>query len=169
MKLAPEGRTIVALLLLVFLATCVAVAGLGLASWWATIVLGPPGLLLLFVAWFFRDPERRVPSDPRALVSPADGRVLRVDGGSLSVFMNVFDVHVCRTPMAGTVALVEHVRGGFLAAWRDAASEHNERAHVVVRGGEHELHVTLVAGLVARRIVCRARPGQNWSPDSGSG
>jgi len=72
----------------------------------------------------------------------------------------VFDVHVCRAPMAGRITRVERVAGSFLSAWRDEAAEHNERAQIVVAGRGRELRFTLVAGLVARRIVCRVRPGQ---------
>jgi len=162
MKLAREGwpivAGIVALMILAAVVSAVWRAWPAAALW---LPLAPLGAALLFTLWFFRDPERRPPTDPRALVSPADGKVLRVSSAGVSVFMNVFDVHVCRTPMAGRVKSVEHVRGSFRAAYQDAASEHNERAHVVVERGACELRFTLVAGLVARRIVCRVRPGQD--------
>jgi len=161
MKLAREGFPIVAATgALLVAAALAAIVGLDLpARTWIWLVL-PFAALLGFSAWFFRDPERHPPDDPRALVSPADGKVLRVGPEAVSVFMNVFDVHVCRTPMAGRIAQVEHIPGGFLAAYRDAASDQNERTLVVVRAGAHELRVTLVAGLVARRIVSRVRSGQ---------
>ena len=73
--------------------------------------------------------------------------------------MNVFDVHVCRTPMAGRVEEVRHQPGRFLAAYRDEASDSNERASIRVRDGDRDLTFTLVAGLIARRIVCRVSPG----------
>ena len=74
--------------------------------------------------------------------------------------MNVFDVHVCRSPTAGRIEEVQHFSGKFLAAYKDSASEHNERASIRIREGQSELTFTLVAGLVARRIVCRVVPGQ---------
>jgi phosphatidylserine decarboxylase len=132
----------------------------------ATGLLAPPALALvplvalLFTLWFFRDPERVPPDDPRALVSPADGKVIVASDEGISVFMNIFDVHVCRTPAAGRVESIDHRSGSFLAAWKDEASEQNERALLVVTERERELAVTLVAGLVARRIVLRVTAGQ---------
>jgi phosphatidylserine decarboxylase len=120
----------------------------------------PFALLLLFTIWFFRDPERAPPDDPHVLVSPADGRVLIATQEKISVFMNVFNVHVCRTPAGGRVEEVRHVPGKFLAAYQDSASEHNERASIRMREGERALTFTLVAGLIARRIVCHVVPGQ---------
>ncbi|HXV75451.1 MAG TPA: phosphatidylserine decarboxylase [Candidatus Polarisedimenticolaceae bacterium] len=131
------------------------------AVWW----VGPwfavaPGIATLFVVWFFRDPRRVIPSGDGLLVSPADGKVLVASRDKISVFMNVFDVHVCRTPAAGRVTTVDHVAGRFLAAWRDDAGEHNERVTIVVNGADTELRFVLIAGLIARRIVCRVHVGQ---------
>jgi phosphatidylserine decarboxylase len=131
---------------------------LGLAGLLAGLLLHPvaalpPLLLLAFTLWFFRDPERVPPADPEALVSPADGKVLRADAERISIFMNVFDVHVCRSPMDGRLGQVRRFPGRFLAAYRDAAAEHNERVRMTVGEAERRLEVTLVAGLVARRIV----------------
>ncbi len=116
--------------------------------------------LLGFVLWFFRDPERSTPREPGLLVSPADGRVIKAGPDSISVFMNVFDVHVCRAPSGGTVEAVDHRRGRFLAAFKDLASEQNERVSIVIASGAERLRFTLVAGLIARRIVCKVQPGQ---------
>jgi phosphatidylserine decarboxylase len=141
-----------------FSVTLVALAAAGaFFQPWAAAV---PAVLLAFTLWFFRDPERRPPGDPAALLSPADGRIIVASARRVSVFMNVFDVHVCRSPVAGTVASVEHVPGSFLSAFRDAASEHNERTSVVVDPGGEPVRFTLVAGLIARRIVCRVGPGR---------
>ena len=115
--------------------------------------------LLAFVLWFFRDPERSTPPQPGLLVSPADGRVIKAGPDRISVFMNVFNVHVCRAPVAGSVAAVEHRPGRFLAAFKDRASEENERVSIVIADGEKRLRFTLVAGLIARRIVPKVAPG----------
>lgn len=115
--------------------------------------------LLLGCVGFFRDPERDSPDDPAALLSPADGRVLHAGPATVSVFLSLFDVHVCRSPVAGVVETVEHTAGRFLAAYKDDASEHNERVEILICDGERRISFTLVAGLVARRIVCRVRPG----------
>lgn len=121
--------------------------------------------LALFVAWFFRDPERPVPQEDGLVVSPADGRVMfvreveepRFVGGRavmVSIFLSVFDVHINRAPVAGEVAYREYVPGKFLAAWDDSVGEVNERAYLglVTEAGQRVL-VSQVAGLVARRIV----------------
>jgi phosphatidylserine decarboxylase len=117
-------------------------------------------LLLLFTLNFFRDPDRHTPEDPAAMISPADGRILRADSVRVSIFMNVFDVHVCRSPVAGRVTVVAHEPGRFLAAMKDEASEQNERTTIVVQTPDgRTVRFVLVAGLVARRIVCRVAAG----------
>jgi len=119
-----------------------------------------PLALLLFCAWFFRDPRRETPELADALISPADGKVIEAGPGRVSIFLNIFNVHICRSPYAGQVQTVAHHPGDFLAAWRDEASEQNERARLVVSDGRRQVAFTLVAGLVARRIVCRVEPGR---------
>jgi phosphatidylserine decarboxylase len=131
-------------------------AGVFLHPWMAL----PPFALMLFVVWFFRDPEREVPDDAAVLVSPADGKIIKAGGGNVSIFMNVFSVHVCRTPAGGTVAGVDHRPGRFLAAFDDAAPEQNERTEIRLVDGARSVRFTLVAGLIARRIVCKVVPGQ---------
>jgi phosphatidylserine decarboxylase len=141
------------------------VAGLGaftlvlyaLAPWLAAV----GAVLLVFTLNFFRDPQRRPPDDPGAFLSPADGRIIRADAQRISIFMNVFDVHVCRSPVAGRVTSVVHEPGRFVAAMTDEASEHNERTAIVVQNPEgNPVRFALVAGLVARRIVCRVAAGR---------
>jgi phosphatidylserine decarboxylase len=120
--------------------------------------------LALFVTWFFRDPVRAIPADPATIVSPADGKVVRVEsvpgGTQVSIFLSVFNVHVNRTPVAGEVVAVERHAGKFLAAWDHAASTENARASVTVRTPRGEVRFVQVTGLIARRIVCSLRPGQ---------
>jgi phosphatidylserine decarboxylase len=135
-----------------------AVATVAAAILVAPLAALPLALLLAFTLWFFRDPERAPPGDPTLLVSPADGKIIVAGGGRLSIFMNAFDVHVCRAPAAGQILSVERARGGFRAAFRDAASEQNERVKIVV-DGSGRVAFTLVAGLLARRIVCKVAPG----------
>ena len=116
---------------------------------------------LAFTVNFFRDPERRPPVDPAALISPADGKIIRADVRRVSIFMNVFDVHVCRSPIAGAVTSVRNDPGRFVAAMKDEASEQNERTTIVVTPSDGApVTFVLVAGLVARRIVCRVTPGR---------
>ncbi|HRT26630.1 MAG TPA: phosphatidylserine decarboxylase family protein [Syntrophales bacterium] len=123
-------------------------------------------VLTLFVVWFFRNPDRAAPSGEGVFVSPADGRVLKVEdvprGENLtgpfrkvSIFMNVFDVHVNRAPCSGTVTAIHYHKGRFLSANLDKASELNEKNTVVIRREEGEdVLVSQIAGLIARRIVC---------------
>jgi len=130
-----------------------------LAWFWAWLAL--PGLLALaFTLWFFRDPERRTPEGAALVISPADGRIIKAGPARISVFMNVFNVHVCRAPVAGEVESADHHDGKFMAAWDDHASEHNERVAIALRDGSVRILFTLVAGLVARRIVCKVKAGQ---------
>jgi len=142
-----------------FAAAAVIVAvPLGLWVHWVAAL--PAVVLLLFVLWFFRDPERDVPQIDGLLVSPADGTVIRARPDRISIFMSVFSVHVCRSPAAGKVLSVEHYPGRFLAAWKDEAAEHNERVVVRLDVDGRTITFTLIAGLVARRILCALEPGQ---------
>lgn len=119
--------------------------------------------LAAFVAFFFRNPERSITTDPGAIVSPADGKVIIVepgDGGTqLSIFLSVFDVHVNRAPIAGVVRSVVHHSGQFRLAWDERASVDNERVVISIEG-EHSLTLALVAGLVARRIIPWKKEGE---------
>jgi phosphatidylserine decarboxylase len=143
-------------------------AGLTLAGalivWLSGVWLASPlWVLALFCLYFFRDPERPIPDGPVA-VSPADGKVVAVVGeGSdtqrLSVFLNIFDVHVNRTPIAGTVTEVSYQAGRFHVASRAQASSQNEQNVVTVRGGDTTVVFKQIAGLIARRIVCTKKPG----------
>jgi phosphatidylserine decarboxylase len=136
-------------------------AAAALAAFWSPWASLPPLAFLAFTLFFFRDPERRPPQDPRAVVSPADGRILEAGERRISIFLNVFNVHVCRSPMGGRIVSVTHVPGRFLAAFKDEASEQNERTAIVVDGGGVRLTFVLVAGLIARRIVCKVAAGQS--------
>ncbi|MYL98303.1 phosphatidylserine decarboxylase [Novosphingobium sp. FGD1] len=143
----------------------------------------PLAVLTLCVLAFFRDPLRVTPQNDRAIVAPADGlitligkvpppRELTMDDGTglvpmssepvtrISIFMSVFDVHINRTPIAGTVKRVIYIPGKFVNADLDKASEENERQHVLIeRGDGLRVCFTQIAGLVARRIVPFVKPG----------
>jgi phosphatidylserine decarboxylase len=148
---------------------------LGLVGAVGALAGHPASLVPLVVAvgfclYFFRDPERSAPPDERLVVSPADGRVVavveereeRVLGAMatrVSIFMSPLDVHVNRNPVSGTVALVRHTAGKFRAAFADKASLDNERNAVVLESGGRRYLMVQIAGALARRIVCRVRPG----------
>jgi phosphatidylserine decarboxylase len=126
-----------------------------------------PILLAFFFLWFFRDPERKIPGGPGDIVSPADGVVTEAEwietaGGSrlrISIFLNVFDVHVNRAPAAGTVKVVEYRQGGFLNAMKPESGIMNEQTLVVIDAGDYEISYKQIAGLLARRIVCAVKVG----------
>ena len=126
-----------------------------------------PVLLALFFLWFFRDPERKVPTGPGEIVSPADGVVTQAEwietsGGSrlrISVFLSVFDVHVNRAPVSGTVKAVEYREGQFLNAMNSLSAVVNEQTLVVLDAGTCEISYKQIAGLLARRIVCTVKVG----------
>src|SRR5213594_1698660 len=137
------------------------------ASLAAALGLYLAGILLLFlaafVAFFFRNPEREIPADPRVIVSPADGRVVRIERvgnvTKLSIFLSIFDVHVNRSPMAGRIEAIDYKPGKFKAAFNHAASVENERNIIMVSQGSVKLVFTQIAGIVARRIVCWKKVG----------
>jgi phosphatidylserine decarboxylase len=139
-------------------------AGGGLVSYLAHPAYGAPlYLLAAFCLYFFRDPERAVPAGPVA-VAPADGKIvaIREDGGGLrriSIFLNIFDVHVNRSPIAGAITSVEYHKGRFLVASREEASTQNEQNSVTVEGHGTRVVFKQIAGLIARRIVFHKRPG----------
>jgi phosphatidylserine decarboxylase len=133
---------------------------------------GPPwGLPALFLAafflWFFRDPNRVIPGEAGALVSPADGRVTEVSpmisngvmGLRISIFLNVFDVHVNRSPIAGVIREVRYQRGKFINAMSAASAEQNEQNVVSVEGDGRTVVFKQIAGLLARRIVFDKKVG----------
>ncbi|MBF0258073.1 MAG: phosphatidylserine decarboxylase family protein [Desulfamplus sp.] len=129
--------------------------------------------ITIFVCWFFRDPERIVPDQSNGIISPADGKIIVVEEKTtnefthehcikISIFMNVFNVHVNRIPFKGVVEKVIYVPGRFINASFDKASEHNERNALVIRTDSGLLYgVVQIAGLIARRIVCKVKQGDS--------
>jgi phosphatidylserine decarboxylase len=123
---------------------------------WAII----PVLLAAFFLWFFRDPERVVPQEPGAVVSPGDGKVTDVSAltvGSekqmrVSIFLSVFDVHVNRSPIAGVIRDIRYRRGKFLNAMNKVSAEQNEQNIVTLDGDGQKVIFKQIAGLLARRI-----------------
>ncbi|HUI78317.1 MAG TPA: phosphatidylserine decarboxylase [Bryobacteraceae bacterium] len=135
-----------------------------LVSWLAGPWFSAPlWLLAVFCLYFFRDPERLIPAGPVA-VSPADGKVVAVkqDGPTVnrvSIFLNIFDVHVNRAPIAGTVCKVEYHKGKFLVASREECSTQNEQNVITLQGDGTCVIFKQIAGLIARRIVCNKKVG----------
>ena len=162
----PEGWKFAA----IFLAASIALSFL----WMPLAILGYA--LTFFVVWFFRDPERVTPPIPKAVFSPADGVICLIDDASpppesgldpvlmkrVCVFMNVFNVHVNRSPIKGTVQKIAYIKGSFLNASLDKASEKNERNALVIEGEDQaKIVVVQIAGLIARRILSFIEPGHD--------
>ena len=142
----------------------------GVIVWLAAWPYAIPVLLLAaFFLWFFRDPERRIPTLPGAVVSPGDGKVTDVSavsgGGSprhrISIFLSVFDVHVNRSPIAGVIRDVRYQRGKFLNAMGANSAEENEQNIVTVEGEGRTVVFKQIAGLIARRIVFNPKVGDH--------
>jgi len=130
---------------------------------WAIV----PLLLAIFFLWFFRDPERAIPDDAGAVVSPGDGKVTEVAPVTvgnkkllrISIFLSVFDVHVNRSPIAGIVREIRYQRGKFLNAMSASSAEQNEQNIVTVEGDGQQIVFKQIAGLLARRIVFHPKIG----------
>ena len=156
---APEGWPFIVV-------PAVAACILAMIGWWP--VAAVVGVVALACLGFFRDPERTPPAGPGLVLAPADGRVMRIDevedpwvGRAVraSIFLSPLDVHVNRSPMAGLVDSVRYEAGRFMAAYRDEASELNERCTIALEGDATRIGVKQIAGVLARRIVCRVRAG----------
>jgi phosphatidylserine decarboxylase len=158
--LAREGWPFIAI------ALCVAIAS---SLFLPAIVATLAWLALVFVLQFFRDPPRAVPTEPGVVLSPADGRIVKVERVRdpyadreallISVFMNVFNVHSNRSSVDGAVRSVQYFPGKFVNADLDKASTENERNALVIDAGGQTITLVQVAGLIARRILCYVKPG----------
>jgi phosphatidylserine decarboxylase len=152
--------------LAIAIVVCFAI-GWGVLGW---ICLG----LFLFVAYFFRDPDRSAPEGDDLIIAPADGVINRIDTAyqspqfpdgavCVSIFLSIFNVHVQRTPVDGKVIGKRYNKGKFLAAWDHKASEDNEQSEIILSTKFGDIGVKQIAGLIARRIVCRAKVGADMA------
>lgn len=172
--LAPEGKPILFKLGLITILA-------GFLSYFfsetiLSIIFLVPAGLLLFCLNFFRDPHRDGPSNQNAIVSPADGKIVKIvkiddpevgaDATQISIFLNVFNVHTNRMPIAGKFVSTEHRNGKFLAAFDHKASEVNEQTVTVFENKYGTFKIKQIAGLIARRILCYARPGREMERGS---
>lgn len=143
------------------------------AAWLVTLLVGigigwqwsiPPAVLTLFFMFFFRSPDRMIPTDPDTVVSPADGRVMAVETVTeklfmgetcrkVTIFLSVFDVHVNRTPIAGEIKFRQYTVGGFRPAYKKTVGFENERHTIALVNERLTVVVTQIAGILARRIV----------------
>ncbi len=123
-------------------------------------------ILDVFVCYFFRNPPRSIPGGERLIVSPADGKVVKILGGNdgeqtVSIFLNIFNVHINRSPIAGKLERLEYKRGKFKAAFDDEASRINEQNVITIRGDGMRIVIRQIAGLIARRVICWKKPGNS--------
>jgi len=137
------------------------------ALWIATAVLA---VVFIFHFFFFRNPQREIPAGDHLILSPADGVIIKIDEMNeplyfkdkmrrVSIFMSIYDAHINRIPFSGTVELVEYKKGKFEAAFADSAAINNEQNAIAIRSDKGRLLFTQIAGLIARRIVSRVKPG----------
>ncbi|MDI6739628.1 MAG: phosphatidylserine decarboxylase family protein [Candidatus Edwardsbacteria bacterium] len=168
MRIAPEG--LYQILLSFALALMLGVLSLIYRGHWTAVLSAACGLAGLFFCYFFRDPERAVPGAPSLLLSPADGTVvivkevdepyfLKSRARQVSIFMSPLDVHINRIPIAGTVEYKQYYPGKFLPAFRDKASIDNEQVHLGVSTPQGKVLMKQIAGILARRVMCRAVVG----------
>ncbi len=123
-------------------------------------------IVLIFTCYFFRDPERVVPLGDDILTSPADGLITNISEikignkkyTKVSIFLSVFNVHIQRIPISGEITKVDYFEGKFINATLDKASEENERLKLSIKSKNNLIHVTQIAGLIARRIICNVKP-----------
>ena len=150
------------------LVTTVFVAFFGIG--WLTILFA---FITFFIIWFFRNPERYFREEEKVLISPADGKVIKIEDvevngtisgrfKKISIFMNVFNVHVNRAPYSGEIETINYHEGKFFSANLDKASLYNERNEVMIRAEDgRRVWMVQIAGLIARRIVCWVNVGAN--------
>lgn len=169
LPIAPEGRAFVGVpFFLGALSLATAGAGGAVFAWAGWTLLAGAG----FCAFFFRDPERHPPGDAAAVLAPADGRVTEAGpadegepgGQRVSIFLSIFDVHINRAPAAGEIRAVRYRQGAFRAAFRRDAAERNERNELEMTTERGTVRIRQIAGVVARRIVCRVRAGDRLAP-----
>lgn len=163
MRIAREG------IIYILVPAAVTVLLLLLGLWLAAI---PFAIVTAFMAFFFRDPKREPPDDPRLVVAPADGRVTRVkqvqEGNQqsatvVSIFLSPLDVHINRAPIAGEITNVAYTRGKFLMATNQNASLVNEQNALTIRGEQITVVCKQIAGILARRIICWKHAGERVS------
>lgn len=162
-RIAPEGWPFISV------TAGISLIVLGLFRPWVAIV---PLILTLFVVFFFRDPDRVIPEGENLIVSPADGKIISVERDAhdsfldtpslkISIFMSPLNVHINRAPADGEVLLVEHHEGSFRPAYTDEAALENENITMILNTSWGKILVRQIAGLIARRAVCRVKVGDH--------
>lgn len=168
--MSKEGTgTIVGMILV---AGFVVISAVVMSHWYLTVLAVVCILLTAIVVYFFRDPERTVPQDANLILSPADGKVVEIKDEfekdfikstctRVSIFLSVFDVHVNRIPVSGKVGYLRYQKGSFVQAYKSRASHVNEQTIIGIEYQKSKIVFKQIAGLLARRIVCDIRDGDN--------
>jgi phosphatidylserine decarboxylase len=123
-------------------------------------------VLSIFICYFFRNPKREIPPGENLIVSPADGKIVKISQPfngtkTISIFLNIFNVHVNRSPISGQLMQIEYMRGKFKPAFDEEASRVNEQNILTISGQGIQIVVRQIAGLIARRVICWKKPGHN--------
>ncbi|MDW7679106.1 MAG: phosphatidylserine decarboxylase family protein [bacterium] len=172
--MAKEGLGVIASITLLFL---ILLAGAVISGAWVLTIFAAISLILLpFTVYFFRDPDRTTPNGDNLIVSPADGKIIKIEEVEeeiffkqkvrlISIFMSVLDVHVNRMPIDGRVTYFNYQRGKFHRAFKDDASYENEQTVIGIENPRTRLLFKQIAGIIARRIVCPVREG--WKVQKG--
>jgi len=166
MKFDPEAKRFLYVFLILALFSAMTTSTVGY------ILCGFFFFMAIFSLYFFRDPERKIPDDPRAIVAPADGIIVTLSTAEMpdlgrchriGIFMNIHDVHVNRSPIEATVKALDYREGDFKHAGTEQAFESNERMIIDLESDDLSIRVVQIAGMVARRIVCRLKADQKLS------
>ena len=129
-------------------------------------------LITLFMLWFFRDPERNINKNPNLILSPADGKIIEITEPykdrlfpqkvmrRISIFMSPLDVHINRAPIEGKITFSKYISGKFFPAFKPKASLENEQHWLSIKNDKYEVHLKLIAGILARRVLCKVKVGE---------
>ena len=164
MRLAPEGKNIIFFILIIL----IIISSLVLFEVVSAFAIMPFLILLTFCVNFFRDPHRIPPIGENQIVSPADGKIINIETIDhkfgemhvISIFLNVFDVHVNRMPINGSFSKLDYKKGEFLLAFDHNAANKNERNEIEIETKIGKIKIIQIAGLVARRIICYAKKNE---------
>jgi len=157
---------------MILVAGIVVINAVLMSYWFMTVLAVVCILLTAIVVYFFRDPERSIPQDANLILSPADGKVVEIKDEfendfiktkckRVSIFLSVFDVHVNRIPVSGKVGYLRYQKGSFVQAYKSRASHVNEQTIIGIEYQKSKIVFKQIAGLLARRIVCDIRDGDN--------
>ncbi|HOO42266.1 MAG TPA: phosphatidylserine decarboxylase family protein [Bacteroidales bacterium] len=172
MRIHKEGRTTILIVIVIIAVILAVILGFSLYNFWVLALFGAASVVVLLqTLMFFRIPQRDILIREEGIVSPADGRIVMIEEVEVneylkekrlqvSIFMNMFNVHVNWYPCAGDIVYYKYHPGDKMVAWHPKSSEKNEHATVFLEHGKNIIGVKQIAGLIARRVICKARTGK---------